>query len=51
MGSHGSDRHAESIGNLLIAAFFLMIEDENGSLDVAEALELLFDGLLKLALF
>ncbi len=51
VGSHGPDRHAEGIGNLLIAAFFLMIEDENGSLDVAESLELLFDGLLKLALF
>jgi hypothetical protein len=28
-----------------------MIEDENGSLDLAEALELLFDRLLELALF
>lgn len=28
-----------------------MIEDENGSLDVTESLELFFDGLLKLALF
>ncbi len=27
-----------------------MIEDEDGSLDLAEALELLFDGLLELAL-
>src|SRR5580700_11885946 len=51
MGSHGTDRHAERIGNLLVGALFLMIKDEDGSLDLAEPLELLFDGLLKLALF
>ena len=51
MGSHGSDGHAEHVGNLLVAALFLMIEDEDGSLDLAEPLELLFDGLLELALF
>ena len=51
MGSHGSDGHTEGVGNLLVAALLLMIEDEDGSLDVAEALELLFDGLLELAFF
>ena len=51
MGPHGSDGHAERVGDLLVAALFLMIEDEDGSLDLAEPLELLFDGLLKLALF
>ena len=51
MGSHGSDGHAEGVGDLLVGALFLMIEDEDGSLNVAELLELLFDGLLKLALF
>ena len=51
MGSYGSDGHTERVGNLLVGAFFLMIKDEDGSLDVAEALELLFDGLLKLAFF
>jgi len=51
MRSHGSDGHAEGVGDLLIGAFFLMIEDENGPLDVAETLQLLFDGLLELALF
>ena len=50
MGSHGADGHAERVGDLLVAAFFLMIEDEDGSLDLAEALKLLFDGLLELAL-
>jgi len=40
----------ERVGNLLVAALFLMIEDEDRSLDLAELLELLFDGLLKLAL-
>src|SRR6266849_10915015 len=50
MGSHGSDGHTERVGNLLVGALFLMIEDEDGSLNVAELLELLFDGLLELAL-
>lgn len=35
MGADGSDGHAEGIGDLLVATFFLMIEDEDGSLDVA----------------
>ena len=51
MSAYGSDGHAERVGNLFVAALFLMIKDEDGSLDVAEALELLFDGLLELAFF
>jgi hypothetical protein len=51
MGPYGSDGHTERVGNLLVSALLLMIEDEDGSLDVAEALELLFHGLLKLVLF
>jgi len=50
MGSDGADGHAQSVGNLLVGALFLMIEDEDGPLDVAETLELLFDGLLEFAL-
>ena len=50
MGSDGADGHAEGVADLLIAALLLMIEDEDGSLDLAELLELLFDGLLELAL-
>ena len=50
MGSHGADGHAECVSDLLVGALFLMIKDEDGSLDLAEALELLFDGLLELAL-
>ena len=50
MGPYGSDRHIQRVGNLLVGALFLMIEDEDGALDVAEALELLFHGLLELAL-
>jgi hypothetical protein len=48
MGSYGSDGHTERVGDLLVGALFLMIKDEDGSLDVAETLELLFDGLLEL---
>ena len=51
MSSHGSDGHTESVGYLIVAALLLMIEDEDGSLDVAEPLEPLFDGLLELAFF
>jgi hypothetical protein len=51
MGSHGADGHAQSVGDLLVGAFFLMVEDEDGSLYLAEVLELLFDRLLELALF
>ena len=50
MGSDGADRQAKGIGDLLVGALLLMIEDKDGSLDLAEALELLFDGLLELAL-
>ncbi len=50
MSPHGSDGHIERVGDLLVGALFLMIEDEDGSLNVAELLELLFDGLLELAL-
>ena len=49
MGSDGADGHAEGVGDLVIAALLLMIEDEDGSLDLTEALELLFDRLLELA--
>jgi hypothetical protein len=51
MGSHGSEWHAERVGDLLIGALLLMIKDEDGSFDLAEALELLFDGLLEFSLF
>jgi hypothetical protein len=51
MGSNGADGHAEGVGDLFVAPLFLMIEDENGSFDLAETLELLFDRLLELALF
>jgi hypothetical protein len=50
MRSYGPDGHAQRMGDLLVGTLFLMIEDEDGSLDLAEPLELLFDGLLKLAL-
>jgi hypothetical protein len=50
MGPDGADGHAQGVSDLLVAALLLMIEDEDGSFDVAEALELLFDGLLELAL-
>ena len=50
VGSDGSDRHTEGVGDLLVSALLLMIEDEDGSLDLAKPLELLFDGLLELAL-
>src|SRR5260370_34126841 len=51
MGPHGSDGHIERVGNLFVGALFLMIEDEDGSFDLAEPLKLLFDCLLKLAFF
>ena len=51
VGSNSADGHAEGVGDLLIAALFLMIKDEDGPLDLAEALKLLFDGVLELALF
>ena len=51
MRPYGSNRHPERVGDLLVSALLLMIEDEHSSLDVAQALKLLFDALLKLALF
>ena len=51
MGSHRADGHAQSVGDLLVGTFFLMVENEDGSLDLAEVLELLFYRLLKLAFF
>ena len=50
MGPDGADGHAQGVGNLFVTALFLMIEDEDAPLDVAEPLELLFDGLLELTL-
>ena len=50
MSPYGSDGHSEGVGNLLVGALLLMIEDENGPLDLAEPLEVFFDGLLELAL-
>ena len=50
MRSYGSDGHAECVGDLLVGTLLLMIKDEDGSLDLAEVLKLLFDGLLELAL-
>ena len=50
MGPNGSDGHTQGIGNLLVAALLLMIEDEDGSFYLAETLELLLDRLLELAL-
>jgi len=51
MGPYGSDGHTERVSDLLVAALLLMIEDEDSSLDLAQLLELLFDGLLELAFF
>ena len=51
MGPDGTDGKAKGVGDLLVGALFLMIEDEDGSLNLAEELEMLFDGLLELALF
>ena len=50
MGSDGADRKAEGVGDLLVGTLFLVVEDDDGALDVAETLEVLFDGLLELAL-
>jgi len=51
VGADGADGHAEGVCDLLVAALLLMVKDEDGSLDLAKALELLFDGLLELAFF
>jgi hypothetical protein len=50
MGSNRTDGHSEGVRDLLVTPLLLMIEDEDGSLNLAETLKLLFDGLLKLAL-
>jgi hypothetical protein len=50
MGADGPDGHAEGVGDLVVGALFLMIEDEDGSFDLAEALEFIIYGLLELAL-
>src|SRR5277367_4701928 len=50
MGPNGAYGHAKGVGDLLVAALLLMIEDDDRSFDLAETLELLFDGLLELAL-
>jgi hypothetical protein len=51
MSSDGADGHAKGIGDLFVAPLLLMIEDEDSSLDLTEALKLFFDGLLEFALF
>ena len=51
MGPDSADGHAKGVGDLFVGALLLMIEDEDGSLDLTEALELLLDGLLELAFF
>jgi len=51
MGPDSADGHAKGVGYLFVRALLLMIEDEDGSLDLTEALELLLDGLLELAFF
>ena len=51
MRSYGSNGHAQRVGDLLVGALFLMIKHEDAPLDLAEPLELLFDGLPKLVLF
>jgi hypothetical protein len=50
MGSNGADGQVEGVGDLLVGTLLLMIEDEDSALDLAEALEVFFDRLLKLAL-
>jgi hypothetical protein len=49
MSPDGSDGHPQGIGDLLVGALLLMIEDEDGSFYLAEALEVLFDRLLELS--
>ncbi len=48
---HRSDRHPQRIRNLLVAAFFLMIEDQDRPLNLTENLKLFLDGLLELSFF
>jgi hypothetical protein len=51
MSPHGADGHAEDVGDLLVGALLLMIEDEDSSFDLTKALEVIFHGLLKLTFF
>jgi hypothetical protein len=48
---HRSDRHPQRIRNLLVAAFFLMIEDQDRPLNLTEKLKLFLHSLLELAFF
>lgn len=41
--SHGADRESQGFGDLLIALVLLVVEDEDGPLDDAEALQVRFD--------
>jgi hypothetical protein len=50
MGSDSADGQIERVGNLIVGTLLLMIEDDYGALDLAEALEVFFDGLPKFAL-
>jgi hypothetical protein len=51
MGSDCADGQVERVGDLIVGTLFLMIEDDYGAFDLAETLEMGFDGLLKFALF
>jgi len=46
MRPHGVDGQAERDGDALIAALFLVIEDEDGALDIGEGEKLLVEGVL-----
>ena len=48
---HRTDRHPQRIRNLLVAAFFLMIEDQDRPLNLTEKLKLLLHSPLELAFF
>lgn len=51
MRAYGADGQIQGVGDLVVRTLLLMIEDKNGSFDLAEAQELFIDRLLKLALF
>lgn len=51
MRSHRTDGHPQSVGDLVVRTLLLMIKDQDGSLDLAETLQLFFDRLRKLPLF
>ena len=50
MGAHGADGETQDFGDLEVGALLLVIEDEDGPLDGAEMVKLLFDEQLQLAL-